>query len=65
MKQEHLEIINKFIGNFQSEMIDEKWVDFGNGRFKYKVSTDGRLMRYWRTKNRWLYHRPSLFPVDI
>lgn len=59
MKPENLRLINDFLGDFKSEMIDEKWVDFGDGRFKYKISTDGRIMRYWKTRRRWQYHTPS------
>ena len=54
MKQEHLEIINKFIGDFQYEMIDEKWVDYNfKSQFPIKVSNYGRIAHFIKKRNRW------------
>lgn len=59
MKKENLELIDKFIGNLQSEMIDERWEDVVGMVLPTKVSNYGRMIKFNKKTNRWRLHRPA------
>jgi len=62
MKPENLRLINAFLGDFQSDMIDEKWVEFPYGKKSRKmISNYGRVAKFYLYEyNCWKYYMPKI-----